>query len=529
MKLLNLAIVPFAATLSASAPAVPTRCEALASLELAQTSLTAVTVPAGFIPPRSIFDGLIAPAPMSKPFCRIRGVIAPAIKFELWLPETHLWNGRLQGVGGGGMAGAIPFPSLADGLHADFATAGSDLGHESDFFTADWAIGHPEKIVDWGHRATHEMTVRAKTIIAVYYRKPLRRSYFTGCSGGGRQGLMEAQRYPADYDGILAGNPTLNFTHLTLGGRLWVELTRNWPGPGKGHIPAAKIPLLAAGVLSACDKLDGVIDGVLEDPRLCHFDPAELQCRGKDRGTCLTRHQVTAVRRIYAGSTNSRGESVFPGYERGGELGAGGWANFVSGEGPVKRVQWQYASAFLKGMVFEDPGYDPARFNFDRDVLAVASKPVLGETLARTINADDADLTAFKKRGGRILHYHGWSDPAVAPRSSIQYYERVVDYELVLAKTGETYIESLARTRGFYRLFMVPGLQHCAGGPGTTKFDGLQALQDWVERGQAPNAIIARREQRGQVARTRPLCPYPQKAVWRGHGDTDRADSFKCR
>jgi feruloyl esterase len=417
-------------------------------------------------------------------------------------------------VGNGGMAGAIPYPTLAEAVAAGYATVGSDLGHEGGFIDGSFAIGRPDRVVDWGHRATHEMTVRAKAIAAAFYGRPAARAYFTGCSGGGRQGLMEAQRHPEDYDGILAGDPTADFTHLTTGGRLWVELAMLREEGGRGYIPPAKLPALAAAVVAACDGLDGVADGVLEDPRQCRFDPAVLQCRGAETDACLTGPQVTALRRIYAGATTRDGTRIFPGYEPGGELGPGGWAANITGPAPFQAGQWAYASGFLKGLVFEDPGYDPLRFDFERDVAPMDAKPVAGSTLAATINATDPDLSGFRARGGRMIQYHGWSDPGVAPQSSTGYYDSV------LARQPDA--------AAFYRLFMVPGMQHCTGGPGPSRFDGLAALVRWVEQGEAPERITASLVADGRVLRTRPLCPYPRTARFTG-GNPDDAGSFECR
>ena len=306
------------AVMGASAKAAT--CEDLARLTLPQTTI-ASAAPAG---PFSASDPMFGPFTVKSNFCRVGGTIAPAIKFQVWLPLPADWNGKLQGVGNGGVAGSIAEGSLAAALARGYAAVSSNLGHDGNAIDFTFAIGHPELVVYWGHRATHEMTVTAKAIVAAYYGKPAARAYFTGCSGGGRQGLMEAQRYPADYDGIVAGDPTADFTRLTLGGRLW-EAIATMKDPAR-YIPAAKIPVIAAATLAACDALDGIKDGVIDDPRQCRFDPRSIQCKAGDSAAadCLTAPQVDALTAIYAGATNSRGERIFPGYMPGGELGRRG-------------------------------------------------------------------------------------------------------------------------------------------------------------------------------------------------------------
>lgn len=495
------------ALMAPGAAAAATTCESLAALKLADTSLTATSVAGVFSAPVSPFDFSQAPVQTATPFCRVEGTIAPAIRFELWLPRAENWNGMLQGLGNGGMAGFISYAPLAASLQAGYAAVTTDLGHQGGGIDGSFAIGNPQAVIDWGHRATHEMTVKAKQIVATHYGRAQQRAYFTGCSGGGRQGLMLAQRYPGDYDGILAGNPTADFTHLTTGGRLWVMQATQ----GASYIPTAKVATIANAVIAACDALDGVKDGVLEDPRQCSFDPASIQCQGGDADTCLTAPQVAALKRIYAGAKNSRGEQIFPGYSPGGELGPGGWTGYITGTGPGTGSQLAYAAGYLRGLVFENPEYDALSFDWDRDV------PVMDAKLAAIINATNPDLAAFKAQGGKLIQYHGWSDPGVAPMSSVNYYESV------LRKMG-----GAAAVRDFHRLFMVPGMQHCAGGPGPDRFDGLAALRQWVEQGKAPDRMVAAHLQDGRIDRTRPLCPYPQQAKWNGSGSSDAAASFTC-
>jgi feruloyl esterase len=493
-----------AAALLLARPAGAATCDDLTHLKRPDTVISAAA-PAHDL---SATDPMFGPFAVKQGFCRVSGTIAPAIKFEVWLPEKAQWNGKLQGVGNGGVAGTIAEGSMSAAIARGYATVSSNLGHDGGPIDFNFAIGHPNLVVDWGHRATHEMTVAAKAILQAYYGAAPAKSYFTGCSGGGRQGLMEAQRYPGDYDGIVAGDPTADFTRLTLGGRLW-EAIQTLKDPTH-YIPASKIPAIAAATVAACDGLDGVKDGIIDDPRHCRFDPATIQCKpGADSDNCLTQGQVAAVNAIYAGSTNAKGERIFPGYLPGGELGPGGWATYVSGTAPGKASQLLYASGFVRGMVKEDPNYDPLSFDFDKDMPAAIAK------LSHIIDATSPDLAAFKARGGRLIQYHGWSDPGVSPRFSTEYYARVTQ------KMGDP--------SDFYRLFMVPGMQHCVGGPGPDRFDALAALEQWVEHGKPPASIVAAHMTNGVADRTRPLCPYPEVAHWDGSGDTDKAESFTCR
>ena len=287
-------------------PAFAATCESLAGTTLADTKIASAVM----TQPLGATDPMLTTLKIDKAFCRVSGTIAPAIKFEVWLPEPGTWNGKLQGVGNGGVAGSIFWSSLAAALNRGYATVSSNLGHDGGGIDFTFAIGHPELVSDWGHRATHAMTVVAKAAVEAYYGKPPAKSYFTGCSGGGRQGLMEAQRYPDDYDGIVAGDPTADFTRLTLGGRLWVAIA-TLKDPSH-YIPASKIPVIAAATVAACDGLDGVKDGVIDDPRQCKFDPAKLQCKAGDGPDCLTEGQVTALKAIYAGSAYGNGNRFSP-------------------------------------------------------------------------------------------------------------------------------------------------------------------------------------------------------------------------
>ncbi len=487
-------------------------CARLTALDLPDTTVTAGLVPAGSLTPPGGGEPLEVPA-----FCRAVGRTAPAIHFEVWLPEAG-WNGKFQGIGNGGMAGTLRYDRLAGALARGYAAAATDTGHVTEnTFDATWARGRPDLVADFGHRALHLTTVNAKAITAAYYGAPPAYSYYVGCSKGGQQGLMEAQRYPDDYDGIIAGNPAHDWTRFYAGAHLWyAQATLAEP---ESYIPAAKLPLLAGAVNAACDALDGIEDGVLDDPRQCRFDPAELTCtEGRDAATCLTPGQVDAVRAIWSGSRNRRGEPLYPGLVPGGEDAPGGWSRWVTGDAPFTSLHWLAAEGFFRHMVFEDPDWDFRAFDYDEDLAFALEK------VGRDLDAADPDLRPLRERGGKLIVYHGWSDADISPLGSIDYYEDVVS----LIGGGADRETALADTQDFFRLFMAPGMGHCRGGPGPDRFDALTALERWVELGEAPARIVASRVTDGAVDRTRPLCPYPEVARWNGSGSTDEAANFTC-
>jgi feruloyl esterase len=404
-------------------------------------------------------------------------------------------------VGNGGLAGAISYGAMAPVLKRGYAVASTDTGHRGAGNDASWAIGHPEKQIDFGYRAVHEMTVQAKAIVTAFYSAAPRYAYWSGCSTGGRQGLKEAQRFPADYDGIIAGAPVSDWIRLV--GHLISVGTAVRKDAGSA-IPPQKLPLIHGAVMAQCDALDGVKDGVLENPRRCRFDPGELQCRGEDVPTCLTSAQVATVRKIYEPFRHPRtGDVLFPGFARGGEL---GWEGIPRG--------FSIAESYFKHMVAADPAWDFRTFDYEID-LAKA------EETDRTVGqfvATDPDLHAFKKRGGKLIQYHGFGEPEIASEDSIRYYDRLVGH-----------FGQARAVDDFYRLYMVPGMGHCRGGVGATdQFDMIAALEQWVERGIAPTRIVASHATDGVTDRTRPLCPYPQVARWKGSGSTDDAANFAC-
>jgi len=439
-------------------------------------------------------------------FCRVIGVVQPAINFEVWLPPASgdkRWNGKFNGVGNGGLAGSISYDAMMQSLTRGYATASTDTGHVDKIGNDSWALDE-KLIVDFASRSIHMTAVAAKAVIRAYYNQEPQYSYFTGCSGGGGQALSEAQRYPDDYNGIVAGAPANYPTHLWPG-----ELYAAWAThrDAANLIPNEKLHVITNAVLEACDALDGVKDGVLDDPRRCDFDPAKIQCSGADGPGCLTAAQVDSVRKIYEGAKDpSTGKPFWYGYEMSSETFWPGHINNPFGT-PL---------SYFKFMVLKDSGWDWKNFSFadprNFELMDEASKK-----LGPVLDSTNPDLTSFKKRGGKLIMYHGWLDQNIAPRNSIQYFESVQK-----KMGGEK------QTQDFARLFLAPGMTHCGGGPGPNTLDALSSLEQWVEKAKAPDQIIATHSSGGKVDRARPLCPYPQVAKYKGTGSTDAAASFVC-
>jgi feruloyl esterase len=432
--------------------------------------------------------------------CRVTAVLTPSsdsrIAMQVWLPSKE-WNGKFQAVGNGGWAGSISFGAMASAVQEGYATASNDTGHVGG--NALFAIDHPEKLVDFAHRAVHEMTVKAKAVLNAYYGQPPRLSYWNGCSTGGRQGLMAAQRYPEDFDAILAGAPANYQTHL----HAW-DLSVSVPvlREPAAAVPASKLALLNQAVLAACDGPDGVEDGFLNNPRACTFDPAVLQCKGADAENCLTAAQVASVRRAYAPARTSTGQVVFAGKEPGSET---GWGAFLSNAQQAPGIS---VGSFQ--VAYNDANWDPKSFELDLDLK------VVDEKVGSIVNAVEPDLRKFKARGGKILMYHGWNDTAISPGNAIDYYQSVLE------RMGR-------RQDDFIRLFMAPGMGHCSGGVGPSQVNWMAALERWRESGKAPDRIEAARVANNRVEMTRPLCPYPQVAVHTGVGSTNDAANFVCK
>ncbi len=484
-------------------------CDSLASLSIPNatvTSATAVSPPPDLaIPLPAGSAGAASNLTVANAFCRVVAVSTPTndshITFEVWLPVSARWNGKFEAVGNGGFIGQISYSALAAGLNRGYAIASTDTGHTGNDET--WALGHPEKLVDWSYRAVHEMTVDSKLFIAAFYGKPAKLAYWNGCSTGGKQGLTEAQRYPTDYDGIVAGAPANYITHLQAAAVFSISARMKGGENSPEYIPAAKFPYLHKAVLDACDAKDGVVDGVLTDPRRCHFDPKTIQCSGADAPSCLTAAQVHTVEQIYDGPKYNDGKPIFPGYQRGSELlwppPGPGAPNAGLGVG------------FFRFMVLDDPNWDFTTFDVDRDTRTADRK------LGSIVNAIDPNLKAFEDRGGKMIMYHGWADQGIEPENSVNYYQSVV-----AAMGGQQ------KTQEFLRLFMVPGMGHCQGGAGPNTFDALTAVERWRENGTAPDKLIATHSTGNAIDNTRPLCPYPQAAIYKGSGNTTDAANYTC-
>lgn len=512
-------------------------CQRLSDLKLRNTTITlAESMHAGpFKPTRSFGKPIDLPA-----FCRVAGVIKPpggsSIRFEVWLP-TSGWDGRFEQIGNGGYAGGIAYGFMAPQLRLGFATASTNDGHSSKSGPT-WSIGHPQKVIDFGYRAVHETSIKAKAIVRAFYGKGPAYSYFDGCSDGGREALMEAQRFPDDFNGIIAGAPANYWTHL-MAGFIWDEQA-TLPNPAS-YIPPSKLPVIQRGVLAACDSLDGVKDGLIEDPRRCHFNLEKLECNDVNGPDCLTATQVEAVKRIHEGPRNPvTGRQIFPGYELGAAAAPGDWVPWIVG---LKRgTAWQFSlgNEFFGDMVFQNPQWNFRSMNFDSDVKLADKK------FASILNSTNPNLSPFREHGGKLIQYQGWADSAISPLNSINYYNSVV--RNTEWRDGLNWPEALKRTRSFYRLFMVPGMEHCTGGPGPDSFGGIlqrrppidnaqhdvvYALERWVEQGVAPRKIIATKYKddapKKGVVMTRPLCPYPEEAHWVGRGSTNRSSNFVCK
>jgi feruloyl esterase len=466
-------------------------------------------------------------------FCRVRAELMSSagshIAFELWLPEGSLWNGKLVVTGNGGYSSALAYRDMAMLLRRGYATLGGDTGHQSDDPNdLTFVVGHRERIEDWGTRSIHAITAPGKAIASALGGRPVRRAYFYGCSTGGQQGFAELQRYPEDFDGVIAGAP--GYDRVRLNAAFLFQYRANHAPNDDAHpiLTPAKLALVARDVLAACDAIDGVRDGVLDDPRQCTWKPESIRCASAETAECLTAAQVAALNAMYAGARNPRtGEQIYPGWPKGSEApivapnGAvlSGWQQYWGTTQPTRTDFWRY-------WVFENPTWSWWTFDFDHDLAAADAK------VGRAVDRPSVDLAAFKRRGGKAIVYQGWADPVVSALGVIGYYEKLRARETAQGATDE-----------YFRLFMVPGMAHCAGGPGATSFgnpgsespirdaqhDLVEALDRWVEQDVAPERIIASRLDGSRVTRTRPLCPYPRRAVHDGSGSTDDASSFACR
>jgi feruloyl esterase len=472
--------------------------------------------------------GTVGDTKVDVAFCRIVGVASPAddshIGFEVWLPPAGTWNGNFQAEGSGGSAGAISPGPMLTALKRGFATMSTDNGHLNDpndplgGSGQMWAYKHPQKMIDWGWRALHLSTIAAKQVIRQFYGKDAGRNYFIACSAGGHHAIMEATRFPADYDGIAAGAAPWKWTALMFG--------HTWNGiPGlkdPSAVTKDSVAILNRRMVAACDKLDGVEDGIIADPRRCTVDPVEFQCKPGETSDCLTSVQVEAARWIYRGPTKSDGTRLQFGQLRGTEL---GWVPLMIPPTPGGS-SW----AFWKLTAFQDPNFNNLNFDFDKDSDRALATRVGDETLAEVYD-EKPDFTAFKARGGKFILFQGLADYQITPLMDIDFYDRIV------ARYGE------AATQSFLRFFLLPGMGHCGGGVGYSHIGGatgapikdddrhdmVKAIESWVEKNKAPTLFIAAHvDDNKQVTATRPICLYPAEAHYKGSGDTKDAANFVC-
>ncbi len=482
----------------------PPSCENLITLSLPGAVITSATVvpAAGEVPE----------------YCRVMGGLETVILFEVALPTTA-WNGKFFYAGGGGYNGEIP--ALSQALARGYAAAGTDTGHRGFHWDASWALNDPQAQINYAHRGAHLATVLAKEILKAYYGRPERHSYFMGCSNGGKMGLMAMQRYPNDFDGVVVGGPVVDRTKLMM--------MFNWTQQALlgAEIPPYKIPVMEKATLAACDAKDGLVDGVIDRPDMCRFDPKTVMCSANVGGLdCLTAGQVNAWEKILVGPTNSAGQRLFVGYPPGHE---DDYPSYITGFGTLHGYpssNWMYMDNFMRWFVF-GPGFDSVRqFDFDKSPAALVP-------FAKDQDAASTDLSAFKAHGGKLIIYNGWADHSTPPLRTIEYYNDVRR-------------ASGAAADDFVRLFMVPGFHHCSGGPGPNTFGGrgqvwvkndpendiMGAIDRWAEQGVAPEKLIATKFKNDDpaqgIVRTRPLCPYPQVARWTGSGSIDDAANFVC-
>jgi tannase/feruloyl esterase len=486
-----------AATPALAGVANPAECANLTTLKLPDAKVTeASAVPAS------------ATGTVKVPHCRVAGVIGKEIRFSLLMPDE--WNHKFLMGGGGGFVGTVQNQAQSV-VNAGYATVGTDTGHQGSVTQAAWALNNPERQENFGHLAVHRTAEVAKSIIRSYYGSNETRSYFSGCSNGGRQAMMEAQRYPADFDGIVAGAPAYDFT--AIGAQFIKDIRAAFPD--SSNLAAAPfspetLKAIETQIVDKCDALDGLKDGLMEDPRACRVDVAAL--------TGLTDAQRAMLKAIYAETKNKDGV-IYPAQPVGGEGEAAGWQAWITGMSPMLMAaqkapssRYAFGTEMFKYLVFADPSFDYTRYDlstYKKDTARAAA----------ILNATDPNLDAFKNRGGKLLLWHGWSDPALTALGSIKYYDQVKARD---PKAGD-----------YFRMFLMPGVLHCAGGPGPDTVDWAAAIDAWVDTGKAPERIAAQKRvgigAAATVARSRPLCPYPQRAVYSGSGSTDDAANFVCR
>jgi Tannase and feruloyl esterase len=506
-------------------------CESLTSLALPDTTITlAQTYAAG----ETVSGTTVAPVEL----CRVAGTVKPGprsnVQFEVWIPLDGSWNGKYQQIGNGGFAGAISAANIANAVSRGYAAAATDDGTSGPPRGAPSFIGNRDVLLDYGYRAIKATTDNSKAVIQALTHHAPRYSYFVGCSDGGREALKEAQEFPEDFDGIIVGSP-VNDQVGEFGASYLYDMQSTLSGPQTdgvpdAYIPSSKLALLSAPALAKCVGKDGGVatDAFLSDPRQCHFDPIVAQCkRGQDPSTCLTPAQVKAARKIYYGPHDRHGNLLFPGYEPGGEATTGDWTSWITGSSPTApgsqyTLGYGYTCNLMLGVT-----------NCDYLAVDVEQQDALTrKTLQPILSSVDPDLRAFKHHRGKMIQYAGWADTAIAPENGLNYYRKVA--------------QTMGDPRGFYRVFMVPGMAHCSGGAGPNAFgngandgpvidaehDLLKALERWVEHGVAPKTIIATHYVNNSAAQgvqfQRPLCPYPERGEYKGRGDPNLASSFKC-
>jgi feruloyl esterase len=431
-------------------------------------------------------------------FCRIEVNLKPTpdsdIHAEIWLPVSG-WNGKLLAVGSAGWGGDINYEDMAEALRRGYATSATDDGHSGR--GASFIAGHPEKFIDFAYRAEHQMTIEAKALIKAFYHRDALYSYWNGCSGGGREGLLQAHRYPDEFDGIIAGDPADIRRNSWA---LWLA-TKSFADPND-YIPPGKYPMIHRFVVDACDANDGLKDGLIAEPESCRVDFNDLKCKGSDAADCLTIRQVQTAQTMLSPARTSDGKVIFPNLEPGTEL---RWGRLAGGPQPADLFLDEF-----RYVVYQDARWDWRAFDLERDSAKA-------HAVDSGVDELDPHLRAFAKHGGKLLLYHGWADQQVAPGASIEFYESVINHS-----------ENPAQASNWIRLFMAPGMAHCAGGEGPNAFDPIRPMEQWVEEGKAPAQIIAAHSTGSRVDRTRPLCPYPQVAHYKGSGSIDAAENFSC-
>ena len=506
--MLHAVIVLAAAAGVLTQPSSPSKTASTDCAALARTSLPDVRI-------TSAEAVAATPDGTPVPHCKLLGVIGTEIRFQALLPDA--WNGRFVMGGNGGFAGSLDSDFRA--LKRGYAFANTDTGHEGSGIQAGWALGHPERLANYGHVAVHRTADTAKAVIRAYYGRLPQYAYFDGCSNGGRQALMEAQRYPQDFDGLLAGAPAYDFTNIAAA--FVKNIQAAFPARDSARTPVVSADnrtLIGRAALDACDASDGVRDQVIDAPNTCRFSLASVKSCPNDTAApdCLTAAQRRAIAAIYGPATAGSRE-IYPGWPVGGENDEYGWRLWITGvdqgllagtNGQASSLQMAFAPELFKYMVFGNPNWDYTTYdlaNWARDTKAIA--PIL--------NADNPDLSGFKARGGKLIIWHGWADPALNAVSTLNYYTRVQAHD--------------PASSTFTRLYLLPGVEHCNGGSGPDRVEWLTAIAEWVEQGKAPARLMSSKMADGKTVRTRPVCPYPQRAVYNGTGSTDDEHNFICK